>query len=147
MSNAKKRALEAKLDGRQKVAALACVEREFAETENRPGFDDIADEVGVSRKTLWQWRTQNKAFIEYVNLLADDFLESKRTLVYRQLMRLIEGPQPSVKGIDLYLRRHGLLTERSVVETKEAGGSRDSADIASELAELDDLLAAEDEEK
>ncbi|MGF9711638.1 phBC6A51 family helix-turn-helix protein [Paenibacillus naphthalenovorans] len=143
MSNAKKRALEAKLDGRQKTAALACVEREFAETEARRSFDEIAEEAGVARKTLWEWRTQNKAFIDYVNLLADDFLESKRTLVYRQLMRLIDGPQPSVKGIDLYLRRHGLLTERQVVETKDIGGSRDNADIASELAELDELLDGE----
>lgn len=141
MTTAKKRALEARLDGRQKLAALMCVEREFSEEETRKGFDEIADEIGVSRKTLWEWRTQNKSFIEYVNLLADDFLDSKRTLVYRQLMKLIEGSQPSVKALDLYLRRHGLLTERSVIETKESGSSRDTGDIAAEIAELDELLA------
>lgn len=145
MSTAKQRALEAKLDARKKRAALLCVERDFAEGEERKSFDDIADEIGIARKTLWEWRTQDKSFIEYVNLLADDFLSAKRTLVYRQLMKLIDGPQPSVKGIDLYLRRHGLLTERTVVETKDGGNSRDNGDIAAELAELDDLLTDDNE--
>lgn len=140
MSTAKQRALEAKLDGRKKRAALLCVEREFADGDDRKSFDEIAEEIGIARKTLWEWRTQDKTFIEYVNLLADDFLASKRALVYRQLMKLIDGPQPSVKGIDLYLRRHGLLTERSVVETKEVGAARSDEDIAKEIAELDDLL-------
>ena len=107
----------------------------------RKSFDEIAEEVGVSRQSLYKWRTQNKTFIEYTNLLADDFLESKRARVYRQLMKLIDGPQPSVKGIQLYLQRHGLLTERQLIETKDAGSSRDNEDIAKELAELDDILA------
>jgi hypothetical protein len=145
MSTARQKALEAKLTVKQREAALLCVERELAEdTESRLTYDEIADRIGYSRKELWKWRTQNKAFIEYVNLLCDDFLESKRAIVYRQLMKLIEGSQPSVKGIDLYLRRHGLLTERQVVETKDGGSSRSNEDIAKDLEELDDLLTGDD---
>jgi hypothetical protein len=59
-------------------------------------------------------------------------------------MKLNEGSQPSVKGIDLYLRRHGLLTERQVVETKDGGSSRSNEDIAKDLEELDDLLTGDD---
>lgn len=140
MTTTKKRQqLEAKLDGRQRKAALLCVEREFAPQNERMTFEDIASEVGVSRQSLLKWRQQNRAFIDYVNYLADDFLAAERAFVYRQLMKSISGEQPSIKGIDLYFKRHGLITERSVVETVESGG-RDEADIAADIAELDDLL-------
>jgi len=136
--------LEAKLTVKQREAALLVVERELSDINERPSFDEIADKIGTSRVTLWEWRTRNKAFIEYVNLMADDFLESKRALVYRQLMRLIEGPQPSVKALDLYLRRHGLLTDRQLLETKDSGNNSNAADIQRELEELDELLAEDD---
>lgn len=139
----KKSALEAKLTPKQREAALLVVERELSEVNERRTFEDIAAELGMTREALWKWRTQNKDFIEYVNLLADEFLEAKRALVYRQLMKLIEGPQPSVKAIDLYMRRHGLLTDKQVVETKEVGGTTNPADIERELEELDELLADE----
>lgn len=140
MTNAKRKALEARLDGRQIMAALACVEREFAGESERRSYEEIAEEAGVSAKTLWQWRTQNKSFIDYVNSIADDFLASKRPVVYRRLMQLIDSAQPSVKGIDLFMKREGLITAQVSVETKDGAGSRENEDIANELAEIDDLL-------
>jgi hypothetical protein len=142
MNNAKKKALESKLDGRQIRAALMLVERDFTvDEEGRQSLEAIAEEVGVTRLTLYNWRTQKAAFIEYVNLLADDFLSSHRPLVYRQLMKTINGAQPSVKGIDLYFKRFGLITERQIVETKDTGSSRTNEDIAAEIAEMGELLA------
>jgi transposase-like protein len=150
MSDKRKVALEAKLDGRQIKAALLCVEREFAAEEDRAGFEEIAQEIGVTRKTLHQWRTQKRAFIDYVNYLADDFLAADRAKVYRQLMRSIDGSQPSIKAIDLYFRRFGLITNNLTVETKDAGSARSNDELAAELTELDELLAdveqAEDDE-
>lgn len=146
MSDKRMKALEAKLDGRQRKAALACVEREFAAEDERRGFEEIAAEAGVTRNTLYEWRTQNRNFIDYTNLLADDFLAGERAYVYRQLMKTIGGSQPSIKAIDLFFKRHGLITERQIVETKDVGGSNGSnVDIANELAELDDLLAEDSE--
>jgi hypothetical protein len=142
VSDKRRKALEAKLDGRQRKAALACVQREFAAEDERQGFEEIAEEAGVSRNTLYEWRTQNRAFIDYTNLLADDFLAGERAYVYRQLMRTIGGSQPSIKAIDLFFKRHGLITERQIVETTPAGGSNGSnVDIANELAEIDELLS------
>lgn len=146
MSNKRKAALEACLDGRQIKAALLCVEREFAAEEDRKGFDEIADEVGVSRQSLFKWRTQNRTFIDYANYLADDFLSADRAFVYRQLMKTISGAQPSVKGIDLYFKRHGLITQQVAVETKDAGASRTNEELAQELNELDELLGDTDSE-
>lgn len=146
MSDKKKAALEARLDGRQMKAALLCVEREFAGEEDRRTFDEIAAEVGVSRNTLYEWRTQNRAFIEYSNYVADEFLSSHRAFVYRQLMKTIAGAQPSVKGIDLYFKRHGLITQQVAVETKDAGAARSNDELAQEIEELDELLAEDDNE-
>lgn len=145
MSEQRKRALEAKLSVKQREAALLCVERELAEhTESRITYAEIADRVGYSRKELHKWRNQNRTFIDYVNLLCDDYLESKRAIVYRNLMKLIdpkgENMMPSVKGMDLYFRRHGLLTDKQVVETKASDSSRSTKDIAKDIEELDELL-------
>jgi transcriptional regulator with XRE-family HTH domain len=144
MSDKKKAALEARLEGRQIRAALLCVEREFAPEDERKSFDEIADEIGVSRMTMYRWRTGNRAFIDYVNHIADDFLASERALVYRQLMKTITGPQPSVKGIDLYFKRHGLITQQVAVESKDATSTRSNEEITQELEELDELLAEVD---
>jgi hypothetical protein len=137
----RKKQLEAKLSIKQREAALLLVERELGD-ESRT-LEEIAQELGMSVRGLYKWRTQNKDFIDYVNLLADEFLESKRAVVYRQMMRLIEGPQPSVKALDLYMRRHGLLTDKQVVETRDASAPQSNDEIAKELEELDELLAEE----
>ena len=146
MADKRKAALEAKLDGRQIRAALMCVEREFAAEDERKGFDEIADEVGVSRQSLYKWRTQNRAFIDYVNYLADDFLASERAFVYRQLMKSISGGQPSIKAIDLFFRRFGLITQQVAVETKDSGVAKSNEELAAEIEELDELLAETDAE-
>ena len=145
MNQAERKKLESKLDGRQKRAAWLCVEREFAREEDRITFDQIADAVGVSRNTLYEWRTKNRAFIDYMNSLADDILAGYRAHVYRQLLRAIDGRQPSIKAIDLYFRRHGLITDRQVIETKESVAQTEE-DIAKEIAELDDMLSEDNGE-
>ena len=138
------KALEAKLDARKRNAAYLLVENELRETGDKRKQEEIAEEVGVTSKTIWEWKTKDPVFIEYKNALADDFLSEKRAYVYGQLMKLIGGSQPSVKALSLYLQRFGLLTQKTQVETVEANGSRSNDDLAKELKELDDLLKEED---
>lgn len=133
-------ALEAKLTAQQRSAAYLLVENELLEVGEKRTLEQIAEELNITYKTLWKWRTRNQTFIEYKNAIADDFLADKRDRVYSQLMKLIDAPQPSVKAIDLYLRRHGLLTEKQVITTDTGEGSRTNEDLAKELEELDELL-------
>jgi len=141
MSNPRrKKALEAKLDANHKKAVYLLVENELLPKKEQRTKEEIAQEVGVTYKTIWSWSTRNKDFIEYKNLIADEFLEGNRNRVNAQLMRLIDGEQPSVKAIDLYFRRFGLLTERKQIELDNGEGSRTNDDLAKELAELDELL-------
>lgn len=138
--SSKLKELEAKLTAQQQKAAYMLVENELRETGDKLKLEDLAAEVGVDRSTLYMWRTRNRAFIAYKNEIADDFLADKRDRVYGQLMKLINAPQPSVKAIDLFMRRHGLLTDRQITEQIGGETSRTDADIEKEIAELDDLL-------
>lgn len=132
--------LEAKLTAQQRKAAYMLVENELRDSGDKRSQEEIAEEIGVTYKTVWSWRTKNKTFIEYKNLIADDFLADKRDQVYGQLMKLITGSQPSVKAIDLFMRRFGLLTDKTVIEQDTGEGARTNEDLAKELEELDELL-------
>jgi hypothetical protein len=134
------KSLEAKLDANKRKAAYLLVENELRETGEKRTLEDIAEEVGVTYKTLWSWRTKDKVFIEYKNAIADDFLAEKRAFVYSQLMKSISGSQPSIKAMDLYLRRFGLLTEKQVMITEDGGSNRSNEDIAKEIEEITDIL-------
>ncbi len=62
-------------------------------------------------------------------------------------MKLIMGEQPSVKAIDLFMRRFGLLTEKQVITTENGEGSRTNDDLSREIAELEELLAEDNSEE
>lgn len=98
--------LESKLTVQQRKAALLLVENDViaAASGEKKSQEEIAKEVGVDRITTYRWRHQNATFIEYMNLLADDMLSSHRAGVYGQLLKLINGKQPSVKAIDLFMK-------------------------------------------
>lgn len=138
--------LKSKLTTQQIKAVYLLVENEIKDNldEKKLNLGQIADEVGVDRMTLYRWRTRNPHFIEFKNLVADDFLASDRDRVYQVLRSMIFAKQPSIKAIDLYLKRFGLLTEKIVNETVDSGAGRDNEDIEKQLAELDELL---DEDK
>lgn len=133
---------ESQLTAQQRKAAYLLVENELRENTDVAKLDlqDIAQEVGVTAKTLWEWRTKNRNFIAYKNEIADDFLADKRDRVYAQLLKLINGSQPSVKAIDLFMRRFGLLTDKQVTETIDPSAQRSEDEIRKQLGDLDDLL-------
>ncbi|MDQ0174388.1 phBC6A51 family helix-turn-helix protein [Bacillus chungangensis] len=136
----RKRELGAKLDARQRTAAYLLVENEMLGTEERRTMKEIAAEVGVHHKTMWEWRTKNRNFIEYKNEIADDFLSDKRDQVYGQLMKLINSNQPSVRAIDLFLRRFGLLTERQITQSDSSDEKRSTNNLEKGLKDIDALL-------
>jgi transposase-like protein len=137
---ASKKELESKLNLKQREAALMLVENELSDGDEKRTQEEIAEDLGITRMCLYKWRTQNREFIEYKNILADEFFSEKRAFVYRQLFKLIGGSQPSVKAIDLYMRRHGLLTDKQVIEDHTTGGARTDEQLQKELKELDELL-------
>ncbi|MGE6488503.1 phBC6A51 family helix-turn-helix protein [Paenisporosarcina sp. NPDC076898] len=140
--SARMKKLEAKL-GTQKVKAayeLLSYELKDKGEEGHANYDDVAKACGIHRNTLYEWRSIPE-FIEYKNAIADDFLLEKRAVVNKKLMSLIDNGQPSVKAIDLYYRRFGLLTERQIVEQHDTSDSNHSNDqIEETIADIDSLL-------
>jgi len=135
--------LEAQLSFEKRKAAQACALNEIMpEGGEKKTQEQLAEELGMSRMGLYRWRTQDPAFIEYMNLLADDMLSSHRSEVYGQLMKLIKGPQPSVKAIDLFMKRYGLLTEKQII-TDNTTTDESVDDIQNEADKLDALLKEE----
>jgi hypothetical protein len=105
----------------------------------------MADEIGIARSTFFEWKAQ-EVFGAYVNYLTDMQLSAMRSEVNTALMKAIRGGAngvPSVKALDLYFRRYGLLTDRTVVEdTRQTVEDRRKSDeeIRAEISELDALV-------
>lgn len=140
--NRKFQQLEAKLTMQQRKAALLLVQRELDESVavQHTTIDDVAEKVGISPRQLYRWK-HDPVFVEYQNMIADDFLSSYRPAVYKQMLKLINGSQPSVKAMDLYLKRFGLLTDRTVTEAVENESEQSDEKIAQDIAELERELA------
>ncbi|MEH7119082.1 phBC6A51 family helix-turn-helix protein [Neobacillus vireti] len=140
--------LQENLTPQQQMAAHLLVANEFSGKEKR-SQEELAEEIGITRQALHQWRTQNVNFIRYQAALTDMKLDSYRSLVDSRLMALIErGPSnngiPSIKAIELYYKLSGRLVERREVTqfTEQQEGRRRLTDeeVAQGLEELNDLL-------
>ncbi|AST93253.1 hypothetical protein BC6307_19320 [Sutcliffiella cohnii] len=138
--------LQERLEPRQAHAAQLMVANEFAGKGDKKTLEEIAEEVGVTRQTLHNWKTSNIAFIEYLKALSTVTLDSQRSFVDAQLMKLIAGGNngiPSVKGVELYYKLTGALIERQEVISGNAPSSSPKMtrnELASEIQKLSDML-------
>jgi hypothetical protein len=110
---------ESKFLPKQREAAIALVEYEFTPKTARKTKEAIAEDLGVSRKTLHNWDTKDSNFIAYKNYLASEFMDSHLALVYKKLVDSIE--RGSVRGMELYLKRIGDLDTHSEITINQGG--------------------------
>ncbi len=146
MARKSRKQLEASLTAQKKLAALLLVEKDLSDNTEEKSHAQIAEEVGATRNTIYKWRTQDRDFMAYINLLADDFLLAHQTTVYKQHMKLISATQPSTKAIELWYRKHGMLTDKTVVEDHTANKEDSPEDIAKEAEEIAKQLLDEEAE-
>lgn len=136
MSDKQREYLENEL-GEQKVkAAYMLVEMELAE----PGYEgprtqeELAEVIGVHYKTIWEWRKKDQNFIKYKNSIVSDFFSENRSIVYKQLMRLITASQPSVKAIDIFAKLEGLYDNKLTIKNEDSNTNGESnEDLAKSL--------------
>lgn len=124
---------ESKFKPKQREAALALVEYEFTPKGARKTKQEIADELGITRKTLHNWDTQDDNFINYKNYLASDFMDSHMAFVYSKLIQSID--KGSVRGIELYMKRIGDLTDKTEVTFEQTGDNKTFDERRAELEE------------
>ena len=123
---------ESKLRPKQREAAIAMVEREFAPKHERKTLEQITKEVGICDKTLYNWNHRDDNFIAYKNYLASQFIDTHLAFVYRKLIDAID--RGSVKGIELFLKRIGDLAEQSEITIRQ--GDADQPSFEERKAEL-----------
>lgn len=144
--------LEAQLTAQQRKAAQLLVANEWGELISEDGrkksMQELAEDIGIARSTLYEWKAQER-FIDYVNYLTDINLSGMRAEVNVALMKAIRGGNnglPSVKAIDLYMRRWALLSDRTIVEDRRdeiTNNRKTDEEIRRDIAELNDLVGGE----
>lgn len=102
--------------------------------ENRMSLDDIADAVGVTRKTIYSWRTQNAIFQEALSETSREMLAALAPQAFGAMARLLGGKQPSTKALDLYYKAAGWIKNEQKIDITTNG--RNDADLEAELARL-----------
>lgn len=95
--------------------------------------DDICEELGINRSTLYRWK-QRKDFNDYLNDLSEEFHRSFLSEAYSELRKIMlyGKTHEKLKSIELMLKNQGRLKEvRKTTATVEAEVNLD--DIFKEL--------------
>jgi len=144
MAKSRRDKLSESLTVAQQKAAYLLLENEMLPTAEQRTQEQIAKEVGVDRISLYRWRKENQAFIEFKKEIAKDYLSDAVGIFAKQLIRSIEGTNgvPSSKALDLYAKMMGFIKSEHSVEITQ-GGAKSNEQITEELAELDELLKDE----
>lgn len=125
--------------------AQALTENDYRKHNEKLTMQQIADNIGVSRTTLYTHKN-NVAVIKYMELLSERTLAQFRAKADAGLMKLIDdgsGRLPSVKALTLYYQMLGRLvtkTQEVTADDEEATPRMTQAEIDKALKDLEDLL-------
>lgn len=134
------------LSVQQQAAAYKLLDNEMKSKAERLTQEEMAAELNIDRATLYRWRKENQAFIEFKKEVAKDYMGDAVGIFARQLIASMEGTNgaPSQKALDLYAKLMGFIkTEHSVEITQ--GGARSAEEIEAELAALDAQIKKDEE--
>ncbi|MGQ8813080.1 phBC6A51 family helix-turn-helix protein [Bacillus sp. NA_165.1] len=133
------RDLRQEITDEQAQAAVKLVENSFAGRE-RKTLEEIAEELGISRTTLWAW-SNDVNFTRYKEAFADQLLRDNIDLANGQLLALIRGDftankTPSIKALELFYKLSGKLVEKKEITTNVDKPKVSQSEVEQELAEL-----------
>jgi AcrR family transcriptional regulator len=87
--------------------------RLLADPDTRLTVKEIAKQSGVSDRTIYRWK-EDREFIALVNDLADRYMDSFLSEVYRQLQKGVK--RGNTRAIEMALKRQQKLVEVRKVE-------------------------------
>lgn len=115
------------LDSRQKKAISLLVSRDV----NGLNYTQIAEEVGISTATLYNWR-HDYHFRQELERQSDEVVQTYISDVYRQLGRILNDPNAHSRDVinagQVILKLRGKFTDKIEVET-----SNDMSDLLERL--------------
>lgn len=105
-----------KIDATMKQCAELLVMKDINGLDN----DDIAEQCGINRSTLYRWK-QRPDFIEYMNTLAEDFQKSFLADAYAELRKIMlysKNPNAKLKALEMFMKNQGRLKDVQETTTK-----------------------------
>ncbi|AUG37140.1 hypothetical protein CXP43_16005 [Bacillus velezensis] len=107
---------------------------EFLARPNRGGltYDQIADEVGVTRQTLHNWRNNDDFYEELKRRIKKESAERMPDIIASIPDHIINDGNAAM--LRTYMQWHDMLTERTEVDVKNDGNN--IADIKAEIERL-----------
>lgn len=147
MAKTRRDKLAEKLTLQQQKAAFLLIDNETKPVKEQRSQDDIAEEIGIARMTLYNWRTKNQTFIEYKKEIAKDFLGDAVGVWANAIIQSMRGTNgaPSQKALDLYAKLMGFIQDQKRIEITDGNDTRSDEEIKRQLAELDALLDDKDD--
>ncbi|WP_226677091.1 phBC6A51 family helix-turn-helix protein [Rossellomorea aquimaris] len=106
--------------------------------------EQIAEQVGVSRQTLYRWR-QDRAFQDELKReVARSVMDDIPNVIASLKKQATKEVQPSVKAAELLLKSVSMLNDRLEIEDRSKASSTPSDDIDRMKAEIERMRAARD---
>ena len=97
-----------------------CAELLVMKDINGMDNNQIAEECGIDRSTLYRWK-QRPDFIEYMNALAEDFQKSFLADAYAELRKIMlysNNPATKLKALEMFMKNQGRLKDVQETTTK-----------------------------
>lgn len=93
-----------------------CAELIVMKDINKMNMNQIAEEVGVNRSTIFRWK-QTKEFNDYLNSLADEFQRSFLADAFGELRTIMKHGRTheKLKAVELILKNQGKLKDSTEV--------------------------------
>jgi len=136
--------LKQRLKPGQRLAAELIVQNDFAPKGEKMTLEQIAEQVGVTDRQLYNWR-QDADFTRYMAAISDNKLDNYRSLADSQLIKLIQGTSnngvASIKALELFYKLNGRMQDKQTVvmtDNRQPTYSRD--EISRGLEELNKYL-------
>lgn len=100
--------------GKQGLSASQkkCAELLVMKDINKQSINQIADEIGVNRSTIFRWK-QTKEFNDYMNNMADEFQRSFLPDAFGTLRTILQHGKTheQLKAVELILKNQGKLKD------------------------------------
>lgn len=144
--------MESQLEPLQVKAARMLIDNEFADKDGKKSLGDIADELEITPRTLYNWR-QIPMFAAYQNALADYESYSFAPVALAQLQNAIKGTSnngmTSIKALELWFKVQGRLVDRKEIHSQIEQTTRTISreEVSEGLAGLDRFIDIDYEEK
>lgn len=93
-----------------------CAELIVMKDINKMSMNQIAEEIGVNRSTIFRWK-QTKEFNDYLNALADEFQRSFLAYAFSELRNIMKygRTHEKLKAVELILKNQGKLKDNTEV--------------------------------